>query len=195
MAYCTTADVKAYTGITATADDTLIGLLIARAQSMIDNETQRTFEAASDTTRHFDADLDTTDYLLDWTHYGLDLCQITSVTNGDGTVITSNQYVTEPRHATPWYGITLKASTGLWWMPDANADSQNAIAIVGRWAYSITPPDDIKHACIRLATFLYRQKDSGVFDVVMVPGSGEMIVPQGMPKDVAVVLQRYRRLV
>lgn len=195
MAYCTIADVKAYTGVAATADDVLIGSLITRAQDIIDKETLRTFEAAADSTRYFDADLDTTDYLLDWTHYGLDLCQITSVTNGDGTVITANQYVTEPRHATPWYGIRLKASTGLWWMPDTNADSQNAIAIVGRWAYSITPPDEIKHACIRLVTFLYRQKDSGVFDVVMVPGSGEMVVPQGMPKDVAVVLQHYRRLV
>lgn len=195
MAYCTTADVKAYAGITATADDALIASLVIRAQDMIDKETHRTFEASADTTRRFDADSDVDDYLLDWTRYGLDLCQITTVTNGDGTVIAPAQYVTEPRHGAPYYAIRLKASTGLSWESDANADAENAIAITGRWAYSVTAPDEIKHACIRLATFLYRQKDSGVFDVVMVPGAGEMIVPQGIPKDVAVVLHHYRRLV
>ena len=37
MAYCTTADVKDYLGISGTGDDTLIGTLVTAAQEVIDS--------------------------------------------------------------------------------------------------------------------------------------------------------------
>jgi hypothetical protein len=194
MAYASLADVKAYLGITTSGDDALLTALIARAQSAIDAYTHRTFEASADTTKRFDADYDTFEGMLDWTPYGLDLCAITSVVNGDGVTITSTQYVTEPRHSTPYYGIRLKASTGLTWEWDNNSDSENAIAITGRWAYSITAPADIVHAAIRLSAFYYRQKDSGTFETVAYPESGIIQTPMGFPKDVEVTLRPYVRM-
>lgn len=195
MAYCTVAQVRAYTGITATNDDSLIEALITRASRAIDIHTHRTFETASDSTRYFDAERDTRDdyLLLDWSPYGLDLCQITNVVNGDGVTIAAASYATEPRHYTPYYGLRLKLNSGYYWTYDD--DPENAIAVTGRWAYSITPPNDIVHASIRMATYLYRQKDSNVFDVLAIPGSGVIEIPQGIPKDVAVMLEPYRRIV
>ena len=193
--YATLAEVKAYLGVTTSGDDALLTALIARAQSAIDAFTHRTFEASADSTKRFDADADTYEGLLDWTPYGLDLCAITSVVNGNGTTITSTQYVTEPRHGTPYYGIRLKASTGLTWEWDTSSDSENAIAITGKWAYSTSAPADVVHAAIRLSAFYYRQKDSNVFESVAIPSAGVIEVPMGMPKDVSVILKPYMRIV
>ena len=33
-------------------------------------------------------------------------------------------------------------------------------------------PDDIKQACVRLTAYLYRQRDSQVFDVTAIPDAG-----------------------
>ena len=194
MAYATVAQLRAYLGLDLNIDDPLLESLLGRGQAAIEHYTHRIFEAASDTTKLFDAQLDTSDHymVLDWTPYGLDLCQITTVTNGDGTTISASAYVTNPRNATPWYGLRFKLNSGLYWTFDA--DPENAISIAGRWAYSVTAPADIVQATVRMAAYLYRQKDSGTFDVTAIPGSGVIEVPQGIPRDVVKMLDPYRRL-
>lgn len=197
MAYTSLASVKDYLGITTTGNDDLLTTLIAAAQAAIDRHTGRTFEASADSTKYFDAEYDTSESYtrLDWTPYGLDLCAITSVVNGDGTTITSTKYVTEPRHYTPYFAIKLKVSSGLYFTYDSDDDNEDAIAITGKWAYSTTAPAEVAQACLRWAAYLYRQKDSGTMDVVAVPGAGIIEVPQGIPKDVTMLLKPYRRLV
>lgn len=195
MPYTTAAAVKTYLGITSSTDDALLTSLIERAQASIDRYTHRTFEAASDTTKRFDAEYDVSESYtrLDWTPYGLDLCQITSVVNGDGTTISASSYVTEPRNETPYFALKLKVSSGLYFMYDNLDDHENAIQITGRWAYSITAPADIVHACVRLTSYYYRQKDSNTYDVTAIPGAGVIEVPQGVPRDVERILAPYRR--
>ena len=58
MALTTTAKVKTYLGISSSGDDTLIGDLIANAQSIIESHTGRVFDVSGDTTKKFDAKLD-----------------------------------------------------------------------------------------------------------------------------------------
>lgn len=190
MPYTSAAAVKSYLGISSTADDALLATLVAAAQAAIDAYTHRTFEAATDTTRRFDAELDTSEShtMLDWTPYGLDLAQITSIVNGDGVTIPANAYVLEPRHYPPYFGVKLKISSGLYFEDDANSDAENAIAVTGRWAYSVTAPADVAHACVRWAAFLYRQKDSGVYETTLIPGAGVMETPMGIPRDVQMLL-------
>lgn len=194
MAYASVAQLRAYMGLDVNDDDPLLESLLTRAQFAIDNYTHRTFEAAADTTKLFDAEQDTSDHymVLDWTPYVLDLCQITTVINGDGTSISASSYVTNPRNQTPWYGLRFKLNSGLYWTFDQ--DPENAISITGRWAYSVTAPADIVHATVRMATYMYRQKDANTFDVTAIPGAGVIEVPQGIPRDVAKILEPYRRL-
>ena len=194
MAYASVAQLRAYMGLDVNDDDPLLESLLTRAQFAIDNYTHRTFEAAADTTKLFDAEQDTSDHymVLDWTPYVLDLCQITTVINGDGTSISASSYVTNPRNQTPWYGLRFKLNSGLYWTFDQ--DPENAISITGRWAYSVTAPADIVHATVRMATYMYRQKDANTFDVTAIPGAGVIEVPQGMPRDVGKILEPYRRL-
>lgn len=196
MAYCELADLKTYLNdITDSRDDALLTDMIAAAQKIIDTYTRRTFEASADTTRRFDAvrDVGSMDNGVDrvlWLDH--DLCQITSITNGDATTVTTGQYVTEPRNYTPWYAIALRTSANIAWTYDD--EPENAIAIVGRWAYSITAPDDIQWACKRLAAYLYRQKDtSSEAERPIMSASGASILPSKLPADVRDVLDRYVR--
>ena len=189
MAYATLAIVKAYLDIptATTSDDALLNSLIDRAQEIIDAYTGRDFEAVT-ATKYFTID----DVEGRWLHLsGYDLLTVTTLTNGDATatVFTSDQYRLEPRNETPKWAVRLKEDYD--WDFD---DSDSEISIAGTWGYSATAPSDVVHACIRLVSFLYRQKDtSGDIDRPMVTGDGVTIMPSALPKDVMSILEKYRR--
>jgi len=190
MAYTTTADVKAYLGISGGGDDDLIEVLIDAAQAYIDAETGRTFEASSNTSKYFDCAAPFVDgrtlYFGEW-----EAASIDSVTNGDGDTIDSSYYVTLPRNTTPYYGIKLLGSSGLSWT--YIDDPESAIEVSAKWAYSASPPDDIVHATKELAAYLYRQKDAQVFDTTAFPEAGVIQVPKGVPMTVRLIISRYRK--
>lgn len=189
MSYATTADVKAYLGISGSGDDVLLADLTQAAAALIDTYTGRTFAVTSDTTRYIDAIGDhVRGYLL---YLDEDLCQITSVVNGDGTTVTTSQYTTVPRNDTPYRALRLLGSAGLSWT--YSTDWEGAIAITGRWGFSIQPPYDIQRACLRLAAFYYRQKDAQLADVTAIE-AGVVIQTPAMPAEVEGVIKAYRRL-
>jgi len=186
---------KTYLGIptATTSDDALIAVLITAAQAKVDEYCHRTFEAAADSERTFDAVADVQDRAL---ILDKDLASITSVTNGDSTTITSAQYVTDPPNAVadgiPISEIVIRSDASITWTYDDYYE--NAITIDGRWAYSTTVPADIAHACKRLTAFIYRQKDTNAdIDRPLLTGDGVVIMPSTMPGDVASILKPYRR--
>lgn len=191
MAYTDLSTLKRYLGIASANDDTLLGECIARAQALIDDYVGgRTFEAAADTTRTLDAVADVEGLLL---FLDEDLCAITSVTNGDGVVVAASEYTTQPRNETPYYALKLLASSGKAWTYED--DHEDAISIVGRWAWSVTAPTAIVQATIRLAAYLYHQKDNAQeLDRTVVTG-GTVLLPGDLPRDLAQILDPYRRLV
>ena len=193
MAYITTADVKSYLGLTGAVDDTLLGYLIDRAQKAIETHTQRIFSASADTTRLYTVGEDTDGRYL---YLDEDLCAITTVTtDADATSPTTltdeTDYITIPRNTTPYIALQIiGSSTYEWTYTD---DPAMGVSVIGRFAYSTTPPEDILHACIRLVGYYYRQKDSQVFDVTAIPEAGVISIPQGIPADVKRILEPYRR--
>ena len=190
--YCTVADVKQYLDITGDNDDPLIDVLIDAAKAHIDGFTGRKFAASTNTTRTFDSIRDVKGRVL-WLDE--DLASINSITNGDGTTITSSQYTTEPRNRTPYYQIKLLASANIRWEANSTTDdNEDAISISGKWAYAATVPDDIKQATVILASYLYRQKDAQVFDVTAIPDAGVIQIPTGMPATVKHIISKYRRV-
>jgi hypothetical protein len=191
MSYCTVHEVKAHLGVEDDADDYIIGGFVAAAQSAIDSKCNRTFEAIADTTRRFDAvrDVTTTTRTL-WLDH--DLCQITTVTNdadGLAEVIPSTGYTTSPRNDAPYFAIKLKSDYSWTW----SDEPEDAIAITGRWAYSVTAPAAIKTACIMLASFYYRQKDVPFTDVTAVE-AGVVVRPVGIPAAIMPILTPYIKL-
>lgn len=200
--YTDISRVKLELGISATdlTADTLLRGYVSKAQATIEANrplgTGRIFEAAADSTRYLDApadassDPDGPSYLLMLPQYG-DLCQITSITNGDGTTVSSSNYVLEPRSLPdgPWWGIRLKRNSGVTWTYDDSPEG--AIAITGRWAYSVTAPEPIVRAATRLVVFYYRAKDSaGMTDNATQTDQG-IILPTHMPKDVREIIESY----
>ncbi len=194
MAYCTTAQIKTYLGISATDDDTLIGDLNTRAQKWIETYTGRVFESTGNTTRRFTVNEDTD---AEWLYFDEDIASIVTVTNlADATTtetINSTEYVTYPRNETPYVAIRILDSASKDW--DYADDPEMGITVEGKWAYSTTAPNDIVHTCIRLASYLYRQKDSQVFNTTAIPEAGVIETPGDMPPDLAKILDQYRRRV
>jgi hypothetical protein len=191
MAYCGVEELKEYLGVTGTADDAMLLTLLAAAQHTIDSYCARTFEATADTVRTFDSQRDVDGYTLT---VDSDLCAITSIVNGDGTTISNSHYVTEPRNETPYYAIRLKTSAGKVWTSTVSGDSENAITITGKWAYSTSAPSDIAHVCKRLAAYIYRQKDNaGDLDRAVIAGNST-ILPAQIPSDIRLMLTPYKRL-
>lgn len=200
--YVATSDLKTYLGISATTDDALLALLLARAQQYIETYTGRRFDAHTETHSFGEADIWVeSGYQSNraWTNTSAiatiagrklrlddDLLTVTTLTNGDGTVITSGSYILEPQNTTPKRFIRLH--TDYEW----EFDVDTFVTVAGTWGYSSTPPYDIQHACLRLAGYYYRQKDAQVFDVTASPELGIITVPAGFPKDVKTILDAYR---
>jgi len=191
MAYASLAELKGYRGVTSTQtdDDAIMAQCLTRATAQIDAYCDRTFSATAAATRYYDAvrDVSSDGETL---YLDADLCEVTTITNGSGTAVT--KYVMEPRNVTPYREIRLKASAGeLFTYED---DPEDAITVRGKWAYSTTPPEDIVQATIRLAAYMYAQKDVSTFDVTAYPDAGMMTVPQGLPRDVREILERRVKL-
>jgi len=120
-----------------------------------------------------------------------DLAEVTTITNGTAVAVT--KYVTVPVNSTPYREIRLKQSAGE--LFTYSSDPENAISVRGKWAYSTSAPADIVQATIRLAAYMYAQKDASVFYVTAFPGEGVMTVPQGIPRDVREILDRRVKIV
>lgn len=197
--YPATADLKAWLRANSqqslgSGDDTIINNCITAAIKFCEGPegAGRSFEMTADTTRHFDAvrDVDTSLRRL-WLDE--DLCQITSITNGDGTTVSTSDYVTDPRNTAPYHAITLKLSSSVVWTYATTPE--NAIVIVGRWGYATAAPADIAQAVLELAAYEYRRKTtSGSSDQQVVTASGSVIVPSSVPKNIMAVFTSYRRL-
>lgn len=191
-AYATLAQLKDYVDIDTanTDDDALLTMALDNASAIIDTQTHRTFAAAIDSTRTHDALCHVEGRRL-WL-VG-DLAAVTSVTNGNGAVVPPTAYVSEPLYETPYFALTLKRSSSIAWT--YNTDPEGAIAVTGKWAYSVTPPAPIVQATLRLSAFLYRQRDNALdLDRTLIVGNTTM-TPAQLPADVRLILQPYIKVV
>ena len=193
MAYTTLARVKDYLDITSDTDDVLLAYLITQAQTAVNTYTGRVFEAATQT-RYFESWALDDDGRVLWVDR--DLLSITTLTNGDssGTAIPNTEYwLCDSRKGRnlgpPYHGIRMKAESDYYWQ----WDTDYWVTVVGTWGYSTTAPNDVVHATNRMVAYYYAQKDDHNFDVTAVPEAGVITVPQGMPKDVKVLLGPYCR--
>lgn len=187
--YCTLTQVKAYINTVESGDDTKLSQYITQASRRIDIYCGRTF-TANTATRLYDAIADVdgrTLYLDD------DLLSVTSLYNGDGTVITSGQYVLEPANQTQKYAIKLRSSASISWT--YTTDPEQSIAVYGAWGFynGTVAPEDIQHAAIRLTAWYYAQQ-TAPFDQAGLLETGVITVPSAVPPDVRALLDQYQRV-
>ena len=194
MAYATAADLRAWLKISSTADDTQLGNAVTRAQQYIETQTGRVFEAAADTPRKFTPlHVSQGGNLLDpdTLQFDQDLAVLTSITNGDGAAILTTDVMLLPANRKPAYAVRIISGTSVW---KYDPIPWNAVSIVGRWAYSTTPPADIVEATLELAGHLYRNRDQSSYsNAAVMSADGVPIMPPGMPSIVNRCIKQYRR--
>lgn len=189
MTYAEISHIREVGDISTDVDDGVIRLMLESATAAIDNHTGRTFAASTDSARTFDAERDVDGQVL---YLDADLCAITSIVNGDGTTLSASDYTTEPRNRTPYYAIRLlRSSSAAWEYNSTTSDPEDAITITGKWGYSTAPDNTIRKACIRLATYLYRQRENASdLDRPVIAGTVTLL-PGQMPRDIEVDLEPY----
>jgi len=64
-----------------------------------------------------------------------DLLAVTTLTNGDGTVIAPANFLLYPSNVYPKQEIRLKQSGGLAWVPDSNGNYEQVITLLGVFGY------------------------------------------------------------
>lgn len=79
-----------------------------------------------------------------------DLLELTTLTNGDGSVIASTNYVLDPYNDTPKQKLSLLRSSGISFLPTATADYLKALSVLGVWGYH----DDYANAWVDSSTTL-----------------------------------------
>jgi len=191
--YIEVGELRDYLDISITTDDPLLGMAIGAAQSYIESQTNRIFEAETDT-KYFSREAlnPCNSRLLDILNQ--DLLTVTTLTNGDsdGTAIASTKYWLVPRNeGPPYHGILLKTDIADYW----TWDTDYWVSIAGTWGYSTTVPDDVRRATLSLAAFLYRSKDAQVFETTAIVESGAIAIPQGVPATVDRIIRRYKRYI
>ena len=211
MAYATLEQLKAELNITHATLDALLADKLADAQAILELIYKRRFEAPEEEeTRYVDY---APAFVKDGRRglllpQGWDVCRISQIVNGDGTEITPNQYVTQPRARSisggaitlpsyasggwPWFALQLKASTGLYWTYEG--DREEAIAITGKFAFSETAPTAVRRATIRLAAWLFQQRDMMAdFQKPRPSKHGVLLLPSHLPEDVQSLMKGLRK--
>jgi len=187
--YATLAQLKDYLSITSTADDALLTDLLVRATAMIEQMTRKVFEAPLvSASRRFGREYMMWDGVMRWDYLllpsGVYIATLTGAADGDNVTIPLAEIDKHPvdaphsilvRRNKRWCGRTQTAE------------------ITARWGYSTDPPDDIIHATIRLAAWLYRQRGTANDpDRPTVADGGLVLLPSALPDDVRLILERYR---
>jgi hypothetical protein len=111
---------------TSTTDDTVMEQMLEASSRYIDDKTGRTFYPRIET-RYFSP---SDDAVLEFDD---DLLALTTLTNGDTTVISSTYYDLVPKNYYPKYGVRLKDSSSYVWEGESDGDNYGAISVLGYW--------------------------------------------------------------
>jgi len=186
MAYCSVNDVRTELKISKSVDDDLLSIYCEEAQSIIDAYCHRSFEAR-DETRYYNPLKDANGRTL---FLDDDLLSVTTLTNGDGSVISSSDFTLLPVNRTPKRKIHLKLNSSKYWT--WIDDPVAAISVEGSWGFASTAPANIARAAKRLAAYLYRERETTPESDRAIVSGGIVIAPAKMPKSILDILAPYR---
>lgn len=202
MAYVTVQDIKASLRITVNDDDAIFSDIVSSVTAAIDAYCHRHFEPESDHgpaashTHYFTPllEVDGGD-LLDWQTLNLkhDLAELTSITNGDGTSISISDVVLLPLNVKPISFIRIKSGINKAWT--YTTSPEGAVAVAGKWSYSLDVPYDIHRAALVWSEHMYRLRTGSAptSTDVTISADGSAFVSSGMPRFVAQLLRPYIR--
>lgn len=190
--YATLDQYKAYQKIqsTNTTDDTFIELVIESASRWIDEQCNRRFYQSDTYETHY-FDVPSGDLLM----LDMEAVTIASVTNGDGNVIASANYVVLPYNGSPKTAIQLVDLSSVQWKPTSSGNRQKAISVSALWGAAATAPTDIVMACLEIARALYKRRmGENTSSKSIITAAGVVILPEGAPEWAAEAIANHRRV-
>lgn len=129
MNYITLSELKRYLNMNVTDDDELLNDLIAVSTRKIIDYCKRHFDIIKDT-RYYDIPYNKRGIFFDY-----DLLVLETLTNGDGTTISSDDYFLDNVNFYPKYRVRLRPSSSVNWKTDDNSDYEQVISVTGLWGY------------------------------------------------------------
>lgn len=188
--YITLDDLKSELDIQESTDNAVLQRCIDSAQSVIDNNVNRVFEAETATKYYSRESRDPEDSSI--IRFKDDLLTITTLSNGDASstsIAASSYWLLDRNDGPPYHGIQLTHASGVVW----EWDTDGWVTIAGTWGWSATAPNDIRRAMLRMSAYFYRQRDSQVFDVTAIPEAGVITIPKGFETTMERIIERYKR--
>lgn len=195
--YATLDEVRAEGNFKAAdiANNSHVEDLITRVSRMIDSQLGTTFAPDSDATRYFT----TLDLIYDKPRdlflNNHRLLSVTSITNADGSSISTADVILLPQWSERKHTIRLKSTSESSW----EYDEDDQIAITGRWGYSASVPDDVKQMCVEWVYHVFQGRgDNGTSkNATIISPDGVVISPNSAPPRVRDFLKnsKYRRRV
>jgi hypothetical protein len=186
MSYCTATDVQVALNIEGTQDDGWLTGLTASASAWVDvhcGVPVGGFAVTTDSTRQYDVcGIDDGALRLD-----APLVSLTSLTNGDGTAISTATVRLYPLNSGHYWSIRmLSTGVGWQWVQDG------LYTVTGKWGWSATVPTPVKEATIMLAAWMYKRYQAGLQDAANNAEIGQMMYSEKMPKQVIALLAPFR---
>lgn len=185
MAYTTAANIGTALNIEGEEYSAQLTGLAASASNWIDqycNLPANGFAVAVDSTRQYGPD-DVHDGYL---QLDLPLLTVTSVVNGDGTVLANGQYRTLPLNAQRAWMITPNSGYAWQWSNDG------LISITGKFGWSAMPPAAVVEACTMLAGWMFKRYQAALQDATANMDLGQLVYSEAIPKQVTALLTPFR---
>lgn len=188
MTYPTVTDVKTWLNISGATEDSELGFIVDGIKGFVEEYTGRVFVAAS-TTKTFEACAPYVSGDKRRLNLFTDLVSVTSITNGDGSVLSASDYSLYP-DAAPYYEIHLDRRGVRTWQSHVQA-----ISIEGSWGYSAACPDSVFHVILELCQFAYNALHSGSGGPTLVSSrqTGMVVGPDTLPPRLRLALDQWRR--
>lgn len=188
----TTANVKSVLHITDGSNDAMLDMFVAQASDMFSIEARRQFYATPGATLTYD--------IAPPQIYGSqlffleDMLDVDRVINGDGSVITRDQFRLLPLNGSPKYALQLYVGNNVWFQPNDVNSWQSAIHVQGTLGYCETDevPNDVVFAVTKLAAFFYETRDNQGDVIRFADGSTQ--IPSNAPPMVLRVATNYKRV-
>jgi hypothetical protein len=186
-AYCTVDQVKesGRLNILSDDDDATLDSFVGGVSEWIDVYCRRptsAFAVASNTTRYYcPDDCDGQVLRLDDT-----LLTLTTLTNGNSTVLGTSAYRLHPRNQPRYNEIHLLSAYQWSW-----TDMDSEIAVNGKFGYSLTVPKPVEEATIHYAAWLFKRYQAALQDANVNFELGQIQYGKRIPEGVLAWLEPY----
>lgn len=162
MTYPTPAQCKAYMAISGAGEDTAITQILDGIITEIEIITNRTFVSQA-ATRSFGDEAPTITKLGRVLTFHEDLVSVTTLTNGNGTVIAATNYDLVPPSGPPYYQLILRPMATERFSVGADG---TRITLNGSWGTTAACPKDITLAILELVNLSHKGRADGPAPII-----------------------------